>query len=230
MKLLLENWRKYVNEQQAAEYKIYCDMDGVLVAFHEGAIAYMNEKLREAGERQEELSQLTPDKSNEDYVLWKGARKVAEELGGFESKIVPMHIEKESGFKKTRKWMYSLIGGDDSRTEGTPKQDFWSNLDWLPEGHKLWESIKGLNPSILSGPMGTASELGKSTWCINNLGPKYEVIITPDKGPWGNPGSILIDDRKKYRDQFEAAGGIAIEHDPNNVTPTIERLKEIIGR
>ena len=229
MKLLFESWRKYLSEQQNAGYKIYCDMDGVLVAFHEGAISYMNEKLREAGERQEELSQLTPDKSNEDYVLWKGARKVAEELGGFDSKILPIHIEKESGFKKTRNWMYSLIGGDDSRTEGTPKQDFWASLGWLPEGRKLWGFIKDLNPSILTGPMGPASEVGKEIWCMDNLGSQYEVIITPDKGPWGNPKSILIDDRQKYRDQFESSGGIVIAHDPFNAATTIEKLKEIIG-
>ena len=32
MKLLIENWREYLNEDESSfPYQIYCDMDGVLV-------------------------------------------------------------------------------------------------------------------------------------------------------------------------------------------------------
>jgi hypothetical protein len=55
MKLLLENWRKYLNEEQ--EYEIYCDMDGVLVDFELGTVEYITSDLKsgKAPELAEEL-------------------------------------------------------------------------------------------------------------------------------------------------------------------------------
>jgi hypothetical protein len=55
MKLLLENWREYLNE--AHPYQIYCDMDGVLVDFVKGAVIYITNKLQsgEAESLREEL-------------------------------------------------------------------------------------------------------------------------------------------------------------------------------
>ena len=51
MKLLLENWRKFLKEQEG-QYKIYCDMDGVLVDFVAGTVEYITEQLQ-AGEAEE---------------------------------------------------------------------------------------------------------------------------------------------------------------------------------
>ena len=55
MKLLLENWRRFLNEEQ--EYEIYCDMDGVLVDFELGAVEYITSDLKsgKASELREEL-------------------------------------------------------------------------------------------------------------------------------------------------------------------------------
>ena len=55
MKLLLENWRKFINEEQ--EYEIYCDMDGVLVDFELGTVEYITSDLKsgKASELAEEL-------------------------------------------------------------------------------------------------------------------------------------------------------------------------------
>ena len=50
MKLLLENWRENLKENQ--EYQIYCDMDGVLVDFEQGAVDYITEKIK-AGEAED---------------------------------------------------------------------------------------------------------------------------------------------------------------------------------
>ena len=51
MKLLLENWRRFLKEEQ--EYEIYCDMDGVLVDFELGVVEYITAALAEG--RAEEL-------------------------------------------------------------------------------------------------------------------------------------------------------------------------------
>tara|TARA_Y100001963_G_scaffold136149_1_gene198515 strand:- start:2105 stop:2680 length:576 start_codon:yes stop_codon:yes gene_type:complete len=55
MKLLLENWRRFLNEEQ--EYEIYCDMDGVLVDFELGTVEYITSDLKtgKAPELEEEL-------------------------------------------------------------------------------------------------------------------------------------------------------------------------------
>ena len=46
MKLLLENWRKFLKEEQT--YQIYCDMDGVLVDFVKGVVEQVNKDLKDS--------------------------------------------------------------------------------------------------------------------------------------------------------------------------------------
>jgi hypothetical protein len=45
VKLLLENWRNYLKEENKT-YQIYCDMDGVLVNFVASAVSYITNKLQ----------------------------------------------------------------------------------------------------------------------------------------------------------------------------------------
>ena len=45
MKLLLENWRKFLKEKEG-RYQIYCDMDGVLVDFVAGTVDYITNQLQ----------------------------------------------------------------------------------------------------------------------------------------------------------------------------------------
>ena len=55
MKLLFENWRKYLNyvpSERAQTYQIYCDMDGVLVDFIGGTVIHITNKLQ-SGEAEE---------------------------------------------------------------------------------------------------------------------------------------------------------------------------------
>jgi len=61
VKLLLENWRKFLKEQEE-QYQIYCDMDGVLVDFVAGTVEYITKQLQ-AGEAEE-----LKEKIGRDYV------------------------------------------------------------------------------------------------------------------------------------------------------------------
>ena len=65
MKLLLENWREYLKEEEQ-EYEIYCDMDGVLVDFELGAVEYITSDLKsgKAAELGEELGRDYIDKED----------------------------------------------------------------------------------------------------------------------------------------------------------------------
>ena len=65
MKLLLENWREFLKEEEQ-EYEIYCDMDGVLVDFELGAVEHITSDLKsgKASELGEELGRDYIDKED----------------------------------------------------------------------------------------------------------------------------------------------------------------------
>ena len=46
MKLILENWRKFLNEEIQDKYQIFLDMDGVLVDMTAGVVNTVNTNLQ----------------------------------------------------------------------------------------------------------------------------------------------------------------------------------------
>ena len=108
----------------------------------------------------------------------------------------------------------------------------WANLDWMPDGKKLWSYISKYDPFILSSP-GTSSRdiivTGKEIWLEKNLGLSHDRYIF-DKDKWkyatGKAGiqAILIDDMKNKIDPWIENGGIGILH--TNAASTINQLKE----
>ena len=114
---------------------------------------------------------------------------------------------------------------------------FWENLDWMPEGKKLWERIKNLNPIILSAhpetkygeQIANQAITGKRLWIKNNLGGNFSdtaIISTRDqKKNYANTNSILIDDMTKNINEFRDNGGIGILH--KSVGKTIEELDKL---
>ena len=47
MKLLIENFKSFINEQETRLPQIYCDMDGVFVDFERGIVDQINKDLSE---------------------------------------------------------------------------------------------------------------------------------------------------------------------------------------
>ena len=158
-------------------YKIYCDMDGVLVDFEKGVIDKMNEEL-----------------GSDNPKLPKYANKVIEQLG--RNYITRDDIKKYSPGKSkaATNYMYALVHDD---------EDFWSNLPWQPGGKRLWAYIRQYDPDILTSPMDKGGKneslSGKLTWVKNNLGLSPEKVnFAHDKWKFavsddGEP-NILIDD------------------------------------
>lgn len=216
MKREMENWRGFLaeeGEQGIDKYKLFCDMDGVLVDFEVGVLGYMNQRM---------AALAAGDEPKTDGEL-KAAHKAVRELGGWDVEIVGQHIKRptEGGLRDVRKLMYAMVENN---------YDVWANLPWIPGGKELWAHIRKYNPEILTAPMGPESERGKETWCARELG-NIPVNITDDKSPYGagdgKRQGLLIDDREKYRDQFKAGGGEVVPHTPGNAAPSIKRLKDL---
>jgi hypothetical protein len=104
---------------------------------------------------------------------------------------------------------------------------FWITLQWMPDGKQLWDYIKKYNPILLSAPSREeSSKLGKRVWAKRELpGVKLILKYASQKQEYASPTSILIDDRQKNIDQWEAAGGIGILH--TSTPNTIKQLQQL---
>lgn len=99
--------------------------------------------------------------------------------------------------------------------------DFYYNLDFMSDGMVLWNKTKHLNPVILTGlPMGNWAKSQKERWVSDNLGKNVPIITcrARDKAMYCQPGDVLVDDREKIRDKWEAAGGQFVHHIDTNTT------------
>jgi hypothetical protein len=93
--------------------------------------------------------------------------------------------------------------------------DFFGTLQCMADARQLWEFCRPYAPTILTGlPMGQWAPAQKRRWVASMLGTDVRVItcMSRDKPRYSGPGHILIDDREKVRDGWEAAGGIFIHH------------------
>ena len=212
MKLLFENWRQFLERMEDTElpYQIYCDMDGVLVNFLDGAIGQINKDLKDEAVTGKNIDKL---------------RQKLSELGRDQVTSQDLDkMDKENRLQTARKYMYSRL--QDS-------EEFWANLPWAEAGQELWSYISKFNPYILTAPMkGEGSKRGKELWIQQHLEPPPEkVYMSHDKYNWavGDEGesNILIDDFTINTIPWEEHGGIAILH--TSTGNTIQKLEELIN-
>jgi hypothetical protein len=104
---------------------------------------------------------------------------------------------------------------------------FWITLKWMSDGKQLWSYIKKYDPILLSAPSREeSSRLGKRVWVKRELpGVKLILKSASQKQQYASPTSILIDDRQKNIDQWNAAGGVGILH--TSTANTINQLKQL---
>jgi hypothetical protein len=104
---------------------------------------------------------------------------------------------------------------------------FWIKLEWMPDGHELWDYIEKYNPTLLSAPSREeSSRIGKRIWVKRNLpGTKLLLKSAERKQEYATPNAILIDDRKDNIDRWREAGGIGIHH--TSAAKTIEALEKL---
>jgi hypothetical protein len=115
---------------------------------------------------------------------------------------------------------------------------FYDRLDWLDGGRVLWEAVKDTGPAILTGlPLGRWADPQKRSWCRRELGPDIPVIsgMSRDKprlaSQWLEDEErthlqpVLVDDRLKIKEPWEAEGGIFVLH--LDIQRTLAELKEV---
>ena len=167
---------KFLNEED--DYKIFLDMDGVIVDFMSAVY---------------KLFKLT------DFREWENMGK---------DKYVEIN-------KTGEKW--------------------WSEMNWLSDGKKLWNYLKDYDVTILSaGPRDKTSNAisvkGKRNWLNKNIGSSYgsNAIITTavEKQKHAARNHILIDDSPRNIKQWISKGGIGILH--KNTNDTIKQLEQLI--
>lgn len=116
--------------------------------------------------------------------------------------------------------------------------DFWSDMDFLRSGKKLWSHIRRQQPFILSALPRTdtgGAKKGKIAWVGRNLKgvtkDRIILVLRKDKQKFavnvGGRPNLLIDDNAKNIREWEAAGGIGILHHSTTVNKTIARLKKL---
>jgi len=157
-------------KQAKEKYKLYVDMDGVLVNFNKGF---------------EDLTGLHPKLYIEEYG---------------------------------RKELFDAI-----RQHNT----FWIDLEWMPDGKKLWNFIKDYNPEILSTPGGDIElcKKQKKEWIHHEIG-DIPIHFSFHKEKYASKNSILIDDMPKNTVPWEESGGIAILH--TSADSTMNALNKLL--
>lgn len=113
--------------------------------------------------------------------------------------------------------------------------DFYTHLPWMAEGKELWQHLKPLNPTILTGvPWGNWAKPQKYAWCKRELGPEVPVItcFSRQKAQEGRAHTpkgkipLLIDDRSLLRTSWEQLPGVFLHHE--NTRTTLQNLHDIL--
>ena len=92
--------------------------------------------------------------------------------------------------------------------------NFFENLEPMPDAYELYAAVKPRRPIILTGlPRGNWAEPQKRRWAERHF-PGVPVIATSAalKREHCHPGDVLVDDRAQHRHLWEQAGGLFILH------------------
>ena len=105
--------------------------------------------------------------------------------------------------------------------------NFYGDLPEMPDAHVLFDAVKHLKPTILTGlPMGNWAAPQKVGWAAEHF-PGVPIITcwAADKHKHMHPGDVLVDDREKHRAAYEEAGVVFVHH--RNAEDSLRQLAEI---
>jgi hypothetical protein len=92
--------------------------------------------------------------------------------------------------------------------------DFYGTLPLMPDAMHLFDTVRHLEPIILTGcPRGGWAEAQKERWAANHFpGTGIITCMADDKRRHAKSGDVLVDDTLKHRHLWEAAGGTFVHH------------------
>jgi 5'(3')-deoxyribonucleotidase len=105
--------------------------------------------------------------------------------------------------------------------------DFYGDLPEMPDARILFDAVKHLKPTILTGlPIGSWAAPQKVEWAAKHF-PGVPIItcLARDKHKHMHPGDVLVDDREKHRAAYEEAGVVFVHH--RNARDSLRQLAEI---
>ena len=105
--------------------------------------------------------------------------------------------------------------------------DFYRNLEEMPDARVLFENVRHLEPTILTGlPVGKWAAPQKIEWAAEHF-PGVPIItcMARDKHKHMRPGDVLVDDREKHRATYEHAGVIFVHH--RNAVDSLRELAKV---
>jgi 5'(3')-deoxyribonucleotidase len=105
--------------------------------------------------------------------------------------------------------------------------NFYATLPEMPDGRQLFDAVKHLEPTILTGlPMGSWAAPQKVSWAAEHF-PGVPIItcMARDKHKHMHFGDVLVDDREKHRAAYEEAGVLFVHH--KNAEDSVKQLARI---
>src|SRR3954464_7041990 len=106
-------------------------------------------------------------------------------------------------------------------------RDFYGSLPEMPDARLLFDGVKHLRPTILTGlPLGNWAAPQKVAWAAEHF-PGVPIItcMARDKHKHMHPGDVLVDDREDHRAAYEAAGVVFVHH--KNAEDSLRQLSKI---
>ena len=106
-------------------------------------------------------------------------------------------------------------------------RNFYGTLPLMPDARLLFEAVKHLRPTILTGlPLGKWAAPQKVQWAEEHFpGTAVITCMARDKYRYMKPGDVLVDDRADHRAKWEDAGGIFVHH--KNARASLDELARI---
>jgi 5'(3')-deoxyribonucleotidase len=106
-------------------------------------------------------------------------------------------------------------------------KNFYGTLPEMPDARLLFDTVRHLKPTILTGlPVGRWAAPQKVEWAAEHF-PGVPIItcMARDKHKHMHPGDVLVDDREKHREAYEAHGVVFIHH--RNAEDSLRQLARI---
>jgi 5'(3')-deoxyribonucleotidase len=93
-------------------------------------------------------------------------------------------------------------------------KNFYGTLPEMHDARLLFDAVKHLEPTILTGlPLGRWAAQQKLEWAAGHFpGEPIITCLAADKHNNMHPGDVLVEDREKHREAYEAAGVVFVHH------------------